>query len=75
MMLGGHCIKALCSTQGALALSSAEAEYYAMVEGGLRARGIQNVGRDIGMDGSEESVGLEVLAQRSHLCPRGVRER
>ena len=32
-----------------------------MVEGVLRARGIQNVGREIGMDGTEESVGLEVL--------------
>ena len=60
-MVGKHCLKAWCSTQGALALSSAEAEYYAMVEGVLRARGIQNVGKEIGMEGSEGSVGLELL--------------
>ena len=31
-MLGKHCIKTWCASQGALALSSAEAEFYAMVE-------------------------------------------
>ena len=50
MMLGSHCLKAWCSTQGALALSSAEAEFYAMVEAVIRARGVQNVCREIGID-------------------------
>ena len=75
-MVGKHCLKAWCSTQGALALSSAEAEYYAMVEGVLRARGIQNVGKEIGMEGSEGSVGLELLvdssAAKSFVSKRGA---
>ena len=74
--LGEHCLKAWCSTQGALALSSAEAEYYAMVEGVLRARGLQSIGREIGMDGAERSVGLELLtdssAAKSFVSTRGA---
>ena len=65
LMLGSHCIKAWCSTQGALALSSAEAEYYSLVEGVLRARGLQNIGKEIGMDGTEESVKLKVMIDSS----------
>ncbi len=38
-MFGKHCIKTWSSTQGALALSSAEAEYYSMVEGVIRGKG------------------------------------
>ena len=65
LMLGSHCIKAWCSTQGALALSSAEAEYYSLVEGVLRARGLQNIGKEIGMDGTGESVKLKVKIDSS----------
>ena len=39
-MLGGHCIKTWCASQGAFALSSAEAEFYAMVEAVTRAKGL-----------------------------------
>eukprot|EP00973_Karenia_brevis_P045667 6324130-Karenia_brevis.AAC.1 len=39
-MLGGHCIKTWCATQGAVALSSAEAELYGMIEGVTRAKGL-----------------------------------
>ena len=65
LMIGSHCIRAWCSTQGALALSSAEAEYYSMVEGVLRARGMQNIGREVGMDGATQSVRLELLVDSS----------
>ena len=37
-MLGGRCIKASSSTQGAVALSSAEAEFYAMVDAVIKAK-------------------------------------
>ena len=37
-MLGGHCIKTWSATQGAYALSSAEAEFYASSEGVTRAK-------------------------------------
>ncbi len=39
-MLGKHCIKSWSSTQGAVALSSAEAEFYAMIEAVIRGKGI-----------------------------------
>ena len=43
-MLGGHCIKTWSATQHAFALSSAEAELYALVEGTTRAKGIITLG-------------------------------
>jgi hypothetical protein len=76
VMLGKHCIKSWCSTQGAVALSSAEAEHYSVVEGVLRVRGLQNIGPEIGMDGSEENVVVELLvdssAAKSFASRRGV---
>ena len=39
-MLGDHCIKTWSCSQGAYALSSAEAELYAMLEGVCRAKGL-----------------------------------
>ena len=75
-MVGKHCLKAWCSTQGAIALSSAEAEYYSLVEGVLRARGLQNIGKEIGMDSVGEGVVLEVgidsSAAKSFVSRRGV---
>ena len=46
-------------------MSSAEAEYYSLVEGVLRARGLQNIGKEIGMDGTRESVKLKVKIDSS----------
>ena len=48
-MLGGHLLKAWSSTQGGIALSSAEAEYYAMVEVATRSFGITNLAAEMGM--------------------------
>ena len=47
-MLGTHCIKTWSSTQGAVALSSAEAEFYAMIEAVIRGKGILNIMQEIG---------------------------
>ena len=47
-MLGKHCIKTWSSTQGAVALSSAEAEFYAMIEAVIRGKGILNIMQEIG---------------------------
>ena len=41
--LGGHCIKTWSATQGAYALSSAEAELYGMVEAVTRAKGLRSL--------------------------------
>ena len=49
VMLGKHCIKTWSSTQGAVALSSAEAEFYAMIEAIVRAKGVLNIMKEIGI--------------------------
>ena len=49
-MLGNHCLRTWCLTQGAIVLSSAEAEYYAMVEGATRGIGVQTMLREIGIE-------------------------
>ena len=43
-MSGGHLIKTLSASQGAFALSSAEAELYGMVEAVTPAKGLWEIG-------------------------------
>ena len=57
-MLGSHCIKTWSAKQGALALSSAEAEFYAMVEGVTRAKGLTSIARELGFGDISEVVKL-----------------
>ena len=73
-MIGTHCIKSWSSTQGPLALSSAEAEYYSMVEGVLRAKNLQTIGAEIGMLGLDEEIMLETdsSAAKSFASRRGL---
>ena len=47
-MIGKHCVKTWSSTQGAVALSSAEAEFYAMIEAIIRAKGVLYVMHELG---------------------------
>eukprot|EP00973_Karenia_brevis_P071343 9909680-Karenia_brevis.AAC.1 len=49
-MLGSHCIKTWSAPQGAYALSSAEAELYAMVEGVTMAKGLLSLAREVGFE-------------------------
>jgi hypothetical protein len=49
VMIGAHCVKTWSSTQAPVALSSAEAEYYSMVEGGTRAIGLRNMLEELGV--------------------------
>ena len=44
-MMGGHCLKTWSSTQGAVALSSAEAEFYAMVDGLIKGKWMVTIAR------------------------------
>ena len=48
-MLGRHLIKCWSSTQGGVALSSVEAEYYAMVEAATRAMGVKSLAEELGV--------------------------
>ena len=48
MMLGGHCIKTWSTTQATVALSSAEAELYALTKGASQALGLMSLLDDLG---------------------------
>ena len=50
-MLGKHCIKTWCGSQGAFALSSVEAVFHAMVKGGTRAKGLLSLAGELGFTG------------------------
>ena len=79
-MLGTQCIKMWCVTQGAIASSSAEAEFYAMIEPVIRAKGLRNLAVEVdfrqlenvvhfGTDSSaaKSFVGRQGLGQMKHL--------
>ena len=59
IMLGQHCIKTWSRNQDAVALSSAEAEYYAMVDGVARAKGLKIAAEELGVGraGSRHDAG------------------
>ena len=74
LMLGSHCIRAWSSIQGAVALNSAEAEFYAMVEGALRGKGLVSLARELGF--CDVTHTLKVLtdssAAKSFVSRRGL---
>jgi hypothetical protein len=49
ILVGNHCIKTWSSTQLPIALSSAEAEYYSMVDGTARCLGARSMCAEIGV--------------------------
>ena len=75
-MIGDHCIKTWSSTQGAYALSSAEAEFYAMIDAVTRAKGLISTAKELGFSGLEnvEHVGTDSSAAKSFVSRRGLRK-
>ena len=73
-MLGSHCTKTWSCTQGAYALSSAEAEFYAMIEGVTRAKGLLNLAKELGFTNIENVIhlGTDSSAAKSFVCRRGL---
>jgi len=73
-MLGKHCIKTWCASQGAFALSSAEAEFYAMVEAVTRAKGLLTLAGEMGFGGLSLVVhlGTDSNAAKSFVNRRGL---
>ena len=73
-MIGGHCIKTWSVTQGAYALSSAEAEFYAMIEPVLRAKGLRNLAVEVGFTDLENIVhiGTDSSAAKSFVGRQGL---
>ena len=49
-MSGQHVLKTWATTQATIALSSAEAELFALVKGAAQALGMLSIGRDLGLD-------------------------
>ena len=50
LRLGQHCVRASSNLQVSVGLNVAEAEYYALVDGGARGLGMQTFMRDLGLD-------------------------
>ena len=48
MLVGGHCIKQWSKTQASIALSSGEAELYAIVKGTAEGLGLRTVAAEMG---------------------------
>ena len=74
MVHGGHCIKTRSCTQGAVALSSAEAEFYAMIEAVVRSKGLRSLARELGFQRLSNTVvlGTDSSAAKSFVCRRGL---
>ena len=68
---GNHCIKSHSSTQATIALSSAEAEYYALVKSGSIALGMRAMYADLGvkinLNLHTDASGAKGIAQRRGL--------
>ena len=72
-MLGGHCVKTWSATQGAYALSSAEAEY-AMIEGVTRAEGLVSLASELGFGDLSTVIqlGTDSSAAKSFVSRKGL---
>ena len=73
-MMGAHCIKTWSATQGAFALSSAEAEFYAMIEAVTRAKGLISLANEVGFKDMTNVVhiGTDSSAAKSFVSRRGL---
>ena len=73
-MIGSRCLKTWSSTQHAIALSSAEAELYGMVEGVTRSRGLLDLIFELGLRGVSQSLRLwtDSAAAKSFVSRHGT---
>ena len=73
-MIGKHCIKTWATTQGAVALSSAEAEFYAMIEAVIRAKGLLSRMQEMGYPAGERGIRLHTdsSAAKNFVSRRGL---
>ena len=73
-MLGGHSIKTWSASQGATALSSAEAEFYAMIEAVLRAKRVVGLASELGFStlSNVVKIGTDSSAAKSFVGRKGL---
>ena len=75
VLIGTRCVKTWSCTQVPIALSSAEAEHFSMVEGTIKAKGVQTVAREIGLllnSNVPISLFTDSSAARSFVSRRGL---
>ena len=74
LLVGIHCIKTWSVAQGAFALSNAEAEFYAMIESVIRAKGLRNLAVELGFSDLESvvHVGTDSSAAKSFVGRQGL---
>ena len=70
--LGNHCLKTWSSTQSTPALSSCEAEYYAMVDGASRVLGLEEAAKELGIVGAGVELETDANAAKSYASRRGA---
>ena len=68
-MTGHHCIKTWSSNQSVIALSSGEAEFYAMVKGASELLGLTSIAKDLNVDllgaiRSDSSAAIGIVHRR-----------
>ena len=70
----GIIVKTWSATRGPYALSSAEAEFYAMIEGVTRAKGLLSLAKELWLGGLANVVelGTDSEAAKSFVCRRGL---
>ena len=70
--MGPHCLKTWSSTQSSPALSSCEAEYYAMVDGASRALGLEEAAKELGIKAHGMELETDASAAKSYASRRGA---
>ena len=71
---GKHCLRARSTKQGAIALSTAEAELYATVDGVLRMKSMKSMLVELGLASCDDVIELQVdsAAGKSFISRRGL---
>ena len=69
--MGSHALKSWSSTQATIAMSSAEAEFYALVEGAARGIGLQSLMREFGIE-TKDVLATDSSAAKSFSSQRGL---
>jgi hypothetical protein len=72
LRLGHHVLRAWSSTQPTVALSSAEAEFYAMVEGATRGIGFKTMLGELGVTSGAVELYTDSSAAKSFASRRGL---
>ena len=74
IQLGSHTLRTWSTTQPTVAMSSAEAEYIAMVEGATRGIGLRTMFGEMGVDVSVLVVSTDSSAAKSFASQRGLKK-